>query len=110
MITTEEDIEWELDEGVPQFEDPFIQKYLNGRDALIDEEHKKRHGRRSQPAHNFHSFPFDIFAGRWNCVNHQIAEPLTYPTNYRFLLSQIHVCSGCRGLQNCVPDTGQGAQ
>lgn len=47
MITAEEeeDLQWELDQGVPQFEDPFIQKYLNGRDALIDEEHKQRHGR-----------------------------------------------------------------
>ncbi|KAL1988341.1 hypothetical protein VTN96DRAFT_10024 [Rasamsonia emersonii] len=45
MITAEEeeDLQWELDQGVPQFEDPFIQKYLNGRDALIDEEHKQRH-------------------------------------------------------------------
>lgn len=27
----EDDTEWELDEGIPQFEDPFIQKYLDGR-------------------------------------------------------------------------------
>lgn len=37
-------LEWELDEGIPQFEDGFIQKYLQGRDALIDEEKKQRHG------------------------------------------------------------------
>ncbi|KAJ5544617.1 hypothetical protein N7535_006989 [Penicillium sp. DV-2018c] len=37
------DKEWELEEGIPQFEDPFIQKYLQGRDALIVEEHKRRH-------------------------------------------------------------------
>lgn len=37
--------EWELDEGVPQREDPFIQKYLNGRHALIEQEKKQRHDR-----------------------------------------------------------------
>jgi adenosine deaminase CECR1 len=36
--------EWELSEGVPQVEDPFIQKYLDGRGALIEEEKKQRHG------------------------------------------------------------------
>ncbi|KAJ5256587.1 hypothetical protein N7478_012691 [Penicillium angulare] len=35
--------DWELEEGLPQFDDPFIQKYLNGRDALIAEEQKQRH-------------------------------------------------------------------
>ena len=35
---------WELEEGIPQVEDPFIQKYLNGRDALILQEKKQRHG------------------------------------------------------------------
>ena len=39
-----EDVNWELEEGIPQVEDPFIQKYLNGRDALIAQEHKQRHG------------------------------------------------------------------
>ena len=39
-----DDIDWELAEGVPQFENPFIQKYLQGRHALIEEEHKQRHG------------------------------------------------------------------
>ncbi|KAJ5570583.1 uncharacterized protein N7459_010013 [Penicillium hispanicum] len=38
-----DDKEWELEEGIPQFEDPFIQQYLKGRDALIAEEHKRRH-------------------------------------------------------------------
>jgi hypothetical protein len=38
------DKEWELEEGIPQFEDPFIQQYLKGRDALIVEEQKRRHG------------------------------------------------------------------
>lgn len=36
---------WEHEEGIPQFEDPFIQQYLKGRDALIAEEHKRRHGK-----------------------------------------------------------------
>ncbi|CAG8357282.1 unnamed protein product [Penicillium salamii] len=39
-----ENLEWELEEGIPQFEDPFIQQYLKGRDALIQEEQKRRHG------------------------------------------------------------------
>ncbi|DAA76609.1 TPA_exp: Uncharacterized protein A8136_7286 [Trichophyton benhamiae CBS 112371] len=34
---------WEVEEGIPQFEDPFIQKYLQGRNALIQEEKKQRH-------------------------------------------------------------------
>jgi hypothetical protein len=40
----ESDNEWELEEGIPQFEEPFIQQYLKGRDALIAEEQKRRHG------------------------------------------------------------------
>lgn len=36
--------EWKIEEDVPSFEDPFIQKYLNGRDALVEEERKQRHG------------------------------------------------------------------
>ena len=41
------DNEWELEEGVPQVQDPFIQQYLKGRDSLIDQERKQRHGRHS---------------------------------------------------------------
>ncbi|KAJ5190266.1 uncharacterized protein N7498_009251 [Penicillium cinerascens] len=37
------DNSWELEEGIPQFEDPFIQQYLKGRDSLIAEEQKRRH-------------------------------------------------------------------
>ncbi|RVX65755.1 hypothetical protein B0A52_10389 [Exophiala mesophila] len=36
-------LEWELEEGIPQAEDPFIQKYMQGRQALIDQEKKQRH-------------------------------------------------------------------
>ncbi|PKY06726.1 putative CECR1 family adenosine deaminase [Aspergillus campestris IBT 28561] len=39
----QKDIEWELEEGIPQLEDPFIQQYLKGRDSLISEEQKQRH-------------------------------------------------------------------
>lgn len=39
-----EDADWELEEGLPQVEDPFIQQYLKGREALIAEERKRRHG------------------------------------------------------------------
>ena len=37
------DLEWELDEGIPQPDDPFIQKYMSGREALIAQEKKQRH-------------------------------------------------------------------
>lgn len=37
------ELEWELDEGIPQPEDPFIQKYMAGRKALIEQEKKQRH-------------------------------------------------------------------
>lgn len=36
--------QWELEEGLPQVGDPFIQQYLKGRHALIAEEQKRRHG------------------------------------------------------------------
>ncbi|KAM5437913.1 putative adenosine deaminase [Microsporum canis] len=38
-----EPTDWEIEEGIPQFEDRFIQKYLHGRNALIQEEKKQRH-------------------------------------------------------------------
>ena len=34
--------EWEIEEGLPQFEDQFIQKYLQGREALIEQEKAQR--------------------------------------------------------------------
>lgn len=34
------DEEWEREQGIPQFSDPFIQKYFSGRDALIVQEGK----------------------------------------------------------------------
>ncbi|MCJ1339337.1 hypothetical protein MMC09_004626 [Bachmanniomyces sp. S44760] len=34
--------DWELELGLPQFSDPFIQKYLDGRDALIEQEKTSR--------------------------------------------------------------------
>jgi len=36
-------LEWELEEGIPQFDDPFLQKYIHGRRALIEQEKKQRH-------------------------------------------------------------------
>ncbi|EXJ91096.1 adenosine deaminase [Capronia coronata CBS 617.96] len=38
-------LEWELEAGIPQVDDPFIQKYYAGRQALIAQEKKKRHDR-----------------------------------------------------------------
>lgn len=43
-VSIDSDLEWELEQGIPQFEDPFIQKYIQGRAALIEQEKKKRHG------------------------------------------------------------------
>ena len=34
--------DWEAEEGLPQFEDQFIQKYFQGREALIDQEKSQR--------------------------------------------------------------------
>jgi adenosine deaminase CECR1 len=40
-----EDVEaWAQAEGVPSLTDPFIQKYLSGRDALVEQEKKQRSG------------------------------------------------------------------
>ncbi|KAF2796110.1 Metallo-dependent hydrolase [Melanomma pulvis-pyrius CBS 109.77] len=36
---------WEQAEGVPSLSDPFIQKYLSGRDALVEQEKKQRSDR-----------------------------------------------------------------
>ena len=41
-------LEWKEEEGVPDVEDPFIQKYLNGRKALIAQEQSQRHGQTNQ--------------------------------------------------------------
>ena len=35
---------WEKAEGVPGLGDPFVQKYLQGRDALVQQEKKQRSG------------------------------------------------------------------
>lgn len=34
--------DWEIREGLPSFKDPFIQKYLEGREALIEQEYSQR--------------------------------------------------------------------
>ena len=34
--------EWEVEEGLPQYTDPFIQKYYEGREALIEQEKAQR--------------------------------------------------------------------
>jgi len=36
---------WARAEGVPSLSDPFVQKYLAGRDALVQQEKKQRSGR-----------------------------------------------------------------
>lgn len=46
QVNEEEKIleEWEAREGIPRPADPFIQKYLQGRDALVAQEDKHRSG------------------------------------------------------------------
>lgn len=34
--------DWEIEEGLPQYTDPFIQKYYEGREALIEQEKAQR--------------------------------------------------------------------
>ena len=36
------DAEWAEEEGIPTLDEPFIQKYLDGRDALIEQERQQR--------------------------------------------------------------------
>jgi len=43
-LTIDDDEKWAREQGVPSFDQPFIQKYLNGRDALIAQEKKQRSG------------------------------------------------------------------
>ncbi len=43
--TFEAEVEdWEIEEGLPQMEDQFIQRYFQGRNALIEQEKKQRSG------------------------------------------------------------------
>ncbi|OCK85550.1 Metallo-dependent hydrolase [Lepidopterella palustris CBS 459.81] len=42
---TANDDAWEQAEGVPRLDDPFIQKYLQGRDSLVAQEKKQRSDR-----------------------------------------------------------------
>jgi len=44
MNAEEKNLQWELEEGIPQMSDPFIQKYFQGRDALVAQEEKHRSG------------------------------------------------------------------
>lgn len=44
QLALEEEEAWEREEGIPQPSDPFIQKYFQGRDALIAQEDKHRSG------------------------------------------------------------------
>jgi adenosine deaminase CECR1 len=37
-----QDAEWAEEEGIPTLDEPFIQKYLDGRDALIEQERQQR--------------------------------------------------------------------
>jgi adenosine deaminase CECR1 len=44
-LSLEDDEEWHQREGVPRLEDQFIQKFLEGHDALVEQEKKQRSGR-----------------------------------------------------------------
>jgi len=43
-LSVEDEEAWAREQGVPSFEEPFIQKYLKGRDALIAQEKRQRSG------------------------------------------------------------------
>lgn len=43
-MAAENDSSWEQAEGIPSLSDPFMQQYLTGRDALVQEEKKQRSG------------------------------------------------------------------
>lgn len=43
-LTLTDDEKWIKEQGVPSFDQPFIQKYLQGRDALVEQEKKQRSG------------------------------------------------------------------
>lgn len=40
----DEEAEWAREQGVPSFEEPFIQRFLQSRDALVAQEKKQRSG------------------------------------------------------------------
>jgi len=44
QLDIEDEDTWAKQQGVPSFEEPFIQKYLQGRDALIAQEKRQRSG------------------------------------------------------------------
>lgn len=43
-LSIEDEEAWAKEQGVPSLEEPFIQKYLKGRDALIAQEKQQRSG------------------------------------------------------------------
>lgn len=56
-VSIDSGLEWELEQGIPQVDDPFIQKYMRGREALIEQENKQRHGNCLEllpPSFSFH--------------------------------------------------------
>lgn len=44
QLSIEDEEEWAREQGVPSFEEPMIQRYLQGRDALSAQEKKQRSG------------------------------------------------------------------
>lgn len=86
--TFESDVDdWEIEEGLPQMEDQFIQKYLQGRDALIEQENKHRSGLLQS---------LKVYA-----------KVLTLHT--RLCLPPVTVTHGTFGLSNCISYPGGGA-
>lgn len=53
------DEEWAQAEGVPSLSDPFIQKYLQGRDALVQQEKRQRSGWSTHLIRNTHEHVSD---------------------------------------------------
>jgi len=44
QLNIEDEDAWAQQQGVPSVKEPFIQKYLQGRDALIAQEKRQRSG------------------------------------------------------------------
>jgi hypothetical protein len=82
-ISIDPNLEWELEQGIPQFEDPFIEKYMQGREALIEQEKKQRHGESCSfrfspsPAYLTRN-PFPIFSFSHGQQTH-CSNPLSAP-------------------------------
>lgn len=83
---SQRDADWEREEGVPSLSDPFIQKYLQGRDALVQQEKRQRSGRsnkimtfaqvNSSLTYNRLPFPAESLANGPGGMLHSLPDPI----------------------------------